>query len=41
VTACEHTFTVSELDGRRVSRIRVEPVAVEDLVQDADSSLPQ
>lgn len=41
VTACEHTFTVSELDGRRVSRIRVEPLVVDDLMQDEDSSLPQ
>ena len=45
VTACEHTFTVSELDGRRVSRIRVEPVVVDDLVHDLvhdeNTSLPQ
>jgi len=41
VTACDHTFTVIKLDGRRVSRIRVEPVEVDDLVQDADSALPE
>jgi putative hemolysin len=41
VIACDHTLTVTELDGRRIARIRVEPLEVEDLVQVTDPALPQ
>ncbi|MFA7324907.1 MAG: hemolysin family protein [Candidatus Nanopelagicales bacterium] len=41
VTSAGHSFVVAELDGRRVARIRVEPVEVEDLVLEPDTALPE
>ena len=41
VVASDHTFTVTELDGRRIARIRVEPNEVADLVQEPDLALPE
>ncbi|MDD2859276.1 MAG: transporter associated domain-containing protein, partial [Candidatus Nanopelagicales bacterium] len=41
VTAAGHAFTVTELDGRRIARISVLPVVVDDPVLEADASLPQ
>jgi len=41
VVACDHTLTVTELDGRRIARIRVEPLEVTDLVQEPEVALPE
>ena len=41
VVASDHTFTVTELDGRRIARIRVEPNEVTDHVQESDPALPE
>ena len=41
MVASDHTFTVTELDGRRIARIRVEPNEVADLVQEPDLALPE
>lgn len=41
VVACDHTLTVTELDGRRIARIRVEPLRDSDLMQEPPVALPE
>ncbi|CAB4917811.1 unannotated protein [freshwater metagenome] len=41
VVACDHTLTVTQLDGRRIARIRVEPLEVVDLLQNPEVTLPE
>ncbi len=41
VVACDHNFTVTELDGRRIARISVEPLMGDDHVQASDAALPE
>ena len=41
VLACDHTLTVTQLDGRRIARIRVEPLEVVDLLQKPEVTLPE